>query len=748
MAQKVIVCIDDERLILVSLRTQLLRSLDYDCVIEVAESGQEALALFAELAEVGVMVAVAICDQNIPDIPGDQLLGQLHSLSPMTRNILLTGQLNLNAVVNAVNAANLYRFIPKPWDEADLTLTVREALRSYEQEHQLTEQNEALRTVNQQLQQEILERHHAQVLLQKSEERLDSILFSLDEVVWSAQIEPFKLVYINPAVERVYGRPIHEFLENSNLRREVIHPEDLPYVQQSQAILQVEGSLELEYRILHPDGQVRWVSDRTQIVYGSAEQPNRLDGIVSDITQRKLAQAQLIHDALHDALTGLPNRILLMERLDQAVRNSRRHRNHQFAVLFIDLDRFKVINDSLGHSVGDQLLIVIAEILQQAMRQTDTVARLGGDEFAILLDQINDCAEATEVADRVLASLATPLQIENHCVFIGASVGIAFSASTYENGAALLRDADIAMYRAKSAGKACSVIFDEKMYAQTRRLLELEQDLHSALARQEFCLHYQPIILLESGQLLGFEALIRWNHPTLGFVSPADFIPVAETIGLIVPIGTWVLEEACHQLRQWQDQFPATATLKVSVNLASRQLQEPDLLQQLDRILAKTGLSSQCLHLEITESMLMSHTDTVVETLQAIRDRNIKLNLDDFGTGYSSLSYIHRFPLDTLKIDQSFVSRMASENEDFEIVRTIISLAHILGMTVVAEGIEQPEQARQLIQLGCDQGQGHLFSTPLEPEKIVPLLATEPLWLSQLSSIWQSNLNLTLSATP
>jgi diguanylate cyclase (GGDEF)-like protein/PAS domain S-box-containing protein len=737
MAQKVIVCIDDERLILVSLRTQLLRSLGHDCIIEIAESGQEALALFAELAEAGVTVSVAICDQNIPDIPGDRLLSQLHDLYPTTRNILLTGQLNLDAVVNAVNAANLYRYIPKPWDEADLTLTVREALRSHEQEHQLTEQNEALRFINQQLQQEILERHHAQVLLQESEERLDSILFSLDEVVWSAQIEPFRLVYINPAVERVYGRPVNEFLENPNLRIEVIHPDDLTYVQQSQPILYAEGSLELEYRILHPDGQERWVSDRTQIVYGNANQPNRLDGIVSDITQRKLAQAQLIHDALHDALTGLPNRILLMERLDQAVRNNRRHRNHQFAVLFIDLDRFKVINDSLGHSVGDQFLILIAEILQQAMRQTDTVARLGGDEFAILLNQIKDSSEVAEVADRVLASLAVPLQIESHRVFIGASVGIAFSSPTYEDGAALLRDADIAMYRAKSAGKACSVVFDEEMYAQTRHLLELEQDLRSALDRQEFCLYYQPIILLESGQLLGFEALIRWNHSTLGFISPADFIPVAENIGLIVPIGTWVLEEACRQLQQWKASFPAAANLKVSINLASRQLQEPDLLQQIDRILAKTGLSGEFLHLEITESMLMSHTDAVVETLKAIRDRKIQVHLDDFGTGYSSLSYLHRFPLDTLKIDRSFVSRMASENEDFEIVRTIISLAHILGMTVVAEGIELPDQARKLIRLGCNQGQGYLFSAPLSPDKIIPLLTAEPVWLSQASSVWQ-----------
>jgi diguanylate cyclase (GGDEF)-like protein/PAS domain S-box-containing protein len=739
MTKKVVVCIDDERLILVSLRTQLLRSLaslEYDCIIEVAESGGEALALFAELAEEGVSVSVVICDQNIPDISGDRLLSQLHSLYPTTRKILLTGQLNLNAVVNAVNTANLYRYIPKPWDEADLNLTVREALRSHEQEHRLTEQNEALRTVNQQLQQEIFERCHAQTLLQESEERLDSILGSLEEVVWSAQLTPFKLVYINPAVERVYGRPIDAFFKDFNLRMDVIHPEDLPQVQQSQAILQSEGSLELEYRIVHPDGQVRWVSDRAQIVSGLAGQPNRLDGIVYDITQRKLAQSQLMHDTLHDALTGLPNRTLLMERIDQAVRNSRRHRNHQFAVLFVDLDRFKVINDSLGHSIGDQLLIVVAKILQQAIRQNDTVARLGGDEFAILLDRVNDFSEASEVANRILTSLAAPIQIENHRVFIGASVGIALSSPTYEDGSALLRDADIAMYRAKSAGKACSVIFDEQMYAQTRRLLELEQDLRLALDRQEFCLHYQPIISLKNGQLVGFEALIRWNHPTLGFIPPADFIPVAEDIGLIVPIGTWVLREACHQLQQWQDLFPRAVALKVNVNLASRQLQAPDLLEQIDRALADSGLSSQFLHLEITESMLMSHTDAVINTLRAIRDRRIQLNLDDFGTGYSSLSYLHRFPLDTLKIDQSFVSRMESNNEDFEIVRTIISLAHILGMTVVAEGIERSAQARQLIRLGCDQGQGYLFSEPLPPEEIITLLTIEPLWLTQSKVVW------------
>ena len=421
----------------------------------------------------------------------------------------------------------------------------------------------------------------------------------------------------------------------------------------------------------------------------------------------------LAHDASHDALTGLPNRNLFMDRVEHAIKYSKRHSSYLFAIFFIDLDRFKMINDSLGHNVGDLFLQAIAELLQGCLRSIDTVARLGGDEFTILVDDIQDVSEALMVADRILNKFLAPIIIKGEAIFPSASIGIVISTPDYDNCVDLLRDADIAMYRAKSSGKGRYILFDQEMYEQTLRLTQLESELHYALEHQEFELYYQPIVSLETDKLSGFEALIRWKNPKRGFISPIEFIPLAEDTGLIVAVGDWVLKEACHQLKTWLHKFPEAANLKMSINLASHQIREPDLLEKLDVILAETGIDGGSIRLEITESTLMDQGEQTINKLAQLRARNIQLSIDDFGQGYSSLSYLHRFPINILKIDRAFVEQMTDGGENIEIVRTITMLAHTLNMSVVAEGVETQQQVEILKKLGCEFGQGYLFSRPL-----------------------------------
>ncbi len=393
-----------------------------------------------------------------------------------------------------------------------------------------------------------------------------------------------------------------------------------------------------------------------------------------------------------------------------AVEQNKRRPEQRFAVLFLDLDRFKMINDSLGHTVGDQLLIAIARQLERCLRTGDTVARLGGDEFAILLHDIEHFDDAIRVAERVLHELNSPFNLGGHEVFTTASIGIALSNTRYETAEDVLRDADTAMYRAKADGKARYEVFDMVMHARVVALLQLENDLRRAIEREEFCLHYQPIVALADGRVTGFEALVRWPHHERGLVRPAEFIPLAEETGLIVPLGRWVLREACAQMQSWQQLSPAHRRLKLSVNLSGKQFAQADLCEQIERALADTNFDPRCLQLEITESVLMENAKAVVPMLSRLRDLGVELAIDDFGTGYSSLSYLRRFPIHTLKIDRSFIMRDDCENA--EIVRTIILLARNMRKEVVAEGVETPAQLATLRALDCAYAQGYLFSPP------------------------------------
>jgi diguanylate cyclase (GGDEF)-like protein len=438
------------------------------------------------------------------------------------------------------------------------------------------------------------------------------------------------------------------------------------------------------------------------------------------------------HAAFHDALTNLPNRSLLAENLKFVIERAKQHQDYQFAVLFLDLDRFKNVNDSLGHSIGDQLLIAMARRLEGCIREVDMVARLGGDEFAILLDGIADSSVATAMAGRIKEKLQAPFSLSGHEVFTTTSIGIALSATGYDHPEVMLRDADTAMYRAKDQGKACYRVFDKGMHTRAVYLLQMENDLRRAIDREELRVYYQPIVSLENGQLAGFEALLRWQHPERGFISPADFIPMAEDTGLILPIGMWTLKLACQQLAKWQWQRPASRQLFMSVNLSGKQLAQRGLVDQIRETLEETHVDPRHLKLEITESAMMENAESAAQLLRRLKALGLQLSIDDFGTGYSSLGYLHRFPVDILKIDRSFIGRIGEAAENIEIVRTIISLAENMGMEVVAEGVETLAQLRQLRKLNCQLGQGYLFSRAVDAASIDAWISNKPSWQAEL----------------
>ncbi|QIR35364.1 EAL domain-containing protein [Tolypothrix sp. PCC 7910] len=448
-----------------------------------------------------------------------------------------------------------------------------------------------------------------------------------------------------------------------------------------------------------------------------------------DVTQRKQAESQLLRNAFYDGLTGLPNRALFMEQLNHSLQKAKRHQDYLFAVLFLDLDRFKIINDSLGHLKGDQFLISIARILENCIRATDIAARLGGDEFTILLEEIQDVADAIKVAERIQQELRSPLKLDGQEVFTSASIGIALSSTlNYEQPEQLLRDADTAMYQAKALGKSRYALFHPEMYATALTRLQLEADLRRAIEHQEFQLYYQPIVSLTSGRIIGFEALMRWQHPERGLVNPVDFIPLAEETGLIVEMGYWALLEACRQMQAWQQAYPHRSLEKMSVNLSARQFCQPNLIEQIRNILQSTGLNPRNLALEITESVIVENGDEAVAILSKLRDLGIEILIDDFGTGYSSLGRLYSFPISELKIDRSFVNPMTTNKRNLDIIEIIVALADKLGMSAIAEGVETQEQLAILRKLRCESVQGYFFSQPLDSSKAAALIAANPQW--------------------
>ncbi|HEX5725690.1 MAG TPA: EAL domain-containing protein [Longimicrobiaceae bacterium] len=508
-----------------------------------------------------------------------------------------------------------------------------------------------------------------------------------------------------------------------------IHADDRERVR-SELALHAEGRtehFESEYRIAHRDGSWRWMLARGLAVRDPRGRATRMAGSQTDVTERRRAEERLLHDAFHDALTGLPNRALFLDRLEQACRRRRPRVGHAgVAVLVVDLDRFKVVNDSLGHAAGDALLVEAAERMRRALRAHDTVARLGGDEFGVLLPELPDEGHATRVAARLQADLAAPVHLAGREVVSTASVGIALGPPGSGGAGELLRDAGLAMYRAKAQGPGRCDIYDRDVHARALDRLELETDLRRAVERGQLRLHYQPIVSLADGRLAGFEALVRWAHPTRGLLLPDDFIPLAEETGLVSGLGRWVLREACRQARAWRAEAPETPAFTVSVNASGRQFAEPGFVDEVAAALAESGLEPGALRLELTESVLLRDPDGALEVLARLRALGVRLDLDDFGTGYSSFQYLHRFPIDAVKIDRSFVRGLEGEERNAAIVRTLVVLAETIGVAVVAEGVESGAEMAQLRTLRCDRAQGFYFSTPLSPEAAARFLPGEP----------------------
>lgn len=673
-----------------------------------------------------------LLDIRLPDLSGYEVCQQLKANSS-TRDIPVIFLSALDDTIDKIKGFQVggIDYITKPFqlEEVLARIATHLALQAARKEiyalnvnlEQRVQQRTAqLQTANQQLQAEIAERQKVELALRESEARFRLLAENMSELVCLHQPNG-QYLYVSPSCTTLLGFQPEELvgLHPDHL----IHPNDVERIRLEEHLFTLQGApLSTTHRCRRKDGTYIWLETLAKPIVDETGQVVQFQTSSRDVTERVEAQEQLAHDALHDSLTNLPNRALFIEQIEFAVRQAKRRPDYQFAVLFIDLDQFKLVNDSLGHLIGDQLLIAIARLLESCLRPTDIVARLGGDEFTILLDDVQEITDATRVAERIQEKFTAPITLAGHTVFTTASIGIVLGTHDYKGAADLLRDADTAMYRAKEAGRNRYQIFNKAMHLQAMQRLHLENDLRRALEHQEFMVYYQPIIALETQRLMGFEALVRWQHPEQGLVYPGEFISVAEDTGLILPIGKSVLQQACQQLKSWQQQFPSASQLTMSVNLSSQQLKQADFIQQLDEVLGITQLDGQYLKLEITESMLIENLEAVARLLYRIKHRNIRLSIDDFGTGYSSLSYLHRLPINTLKIDRSFVNQMTTEAESQGIVRAIVSLAHTLGMDVIAEGIETPEQFTQLQKLQCELGQGYFFFQPLDSLQAIELL--------------------------
>lgn len=578
----------------------------------------------------------------------------------------------------------------------------------------------ALKENYEELVREITERRQTEEALRESEERYALAARGANDGLWDWNIRNNRVYYsfrwksMLGFDDAEIGNTLEEWLSR-------VHPDDREQVEAklSAHINSQSPQFECEHRIKHKDGAYRWMLNRGLAVRDAHGKAYRMAGSQTDITGRKNAEAQLLYDAFHDALTGLPNRALFMDRLEHVIASAKRHPAYLYGVLFLDLDRFKVINDSMGHGVGDKLLIEVGQRLKSCLRPGDTVARLGGDEFAILLEDITDAADAEEITQRIEQVLSPHYAIQGNEIFTTQSIGLALRSDRYEWPEQILRDADIAMYEAKSKGRSRHEFFDTKMHASIIDRLQLESDLRIAVEHQSgFILHYQPIMDLKEHRLIGFEALVRWMHATRGMIYPLDFISLAEETGLIFQLSNWIIRESCSQIGAWQKKYPGHPELRMSVNISSKLLLQPGFAESIQMNLLEQGLEPGSLAIEITESVIMEHPDRAVETMTKLQNMGVHIHIDDFGTGYSSLSYLHSFPVNALKIDRSFIAKMTANCDNQEIIKTIIALAQNLKLEVIAEGLEQNHQLSTIKSLECGFGQGFLFSKPLPPDAI------------------------------
>lgn len=565
-------------------------------------------------------------------------------------------------------------------------------------------------------------KHQQQMLqaVQSSEERYALVTQATNDVIWDWDIEQDQLVWSDSGKSVLGYAP--ETVHSTQWWRGLIHPDDQERVtvEFESALARGETIWTAEYRFRRADGTYATVLDRGYLVKDNQGSPVRMIGSMMDITEREQMKAQLAFQAFHDPLTGLANRVLLIERLGHALTRIPRSDDY-VAVLMFDLDRFKLINDSLGHAAGDQLLIAVSERILTCIREVDTLARLGGDEFCLLMEGLMEPNTAIVVAERIVEAMQAPFLIGRQTVFMTTSIGIAMATEKMQ-AEELIRRADLTMYRAKRNGKATYEVYDPTTELVDLERLTLEADLRRALEQEEFKVVYQPIVQFATGRITGVEALLRWEHPQQGLVLPMAFIPVAEETGLIVPIGNWILNEACRQAKRWQDDLQGQPPLTMSVNLSARQLQHPSLITDIQQALEKSGLAPEHLVLELTESMLVEHLESTSATLKGIQEMGVRIAIDDFGIGYSSLSYLTEFPIDELKIDKVFVDRLQRQSKDTAIIRMVIMLARTLGLDVVAEGVESADQMSDLQSFQCELGQGYYFTRPVPPEELTSIL--------------------------
>ena len=629
---------------------------------------------------------VVLLDLNLPDGSGIESLHKVKGAAPNVPVVILTNMEDQEAAV-AMVAEGAQDYVIKRHITSEL---LRRSIRY------------------------AVARQAAEASLRESEERYALAVAGARDGIWGWDLTRGEIHFSSRWFELLQLSGVDE-RSAPPLWFDRVHPEDQVGLDQAlNAHLRGDTPyLEHEFRMRNGAGQTMWALCRAVAIRDDTGRATRIAGSLTDISDRKLAEARLVHEVLHDTLTGLPNRTLFLDRLDLTLKQQRRDPKRTFAVLFLDLDGFKTINDSLGHAAGDELLIEFGKRLSMFLRPGDSVARLGGDEFAILLTDISGINEATRVAERIHELLSLKFVIGDKDVYATASIGIAVSSEPkYEKPGDLLRDADMAMYRAKSNRTGSYSVFHSVMYESALQRLELETDLRSALSRNELVTYYQPIVSLDQLQVIGFEALLRWFHPVRGVIGPDVFIPLAEKCGLIGPLSWWVMRDACRQMRDWQSSDPRFAKLSISINISSRLFGEPEFAARTADILEKTGLRPEALHLEITENALLQHESTTVAELTALRELGVKFHLDDFGTGYASLSYLNRFSYDTIKIDRSFIAS-SDATRGRRIIDALISLSTVLGMDVIAEGVETEEQAQKLRELNCRVAQGFLFSKPL-----------------------------------
>ncbi len=709
MREKAIICVDDDETILSSLGEQLKRSFGDDYAIELIDNSLEVAEVFAELLEDNLEIPVIISDQNMSRLSGDKLLVELHQQYPQTLKVLLTGQADAKAIGNLVNSGGLYRYIAKPWDETDLILTVKEALRRYEQEQQLAQQNELLIEANTGLEESL------SLLVATLEATADGILV-LDD---SSNIVRYNQKFLDlwGVAQAITTIEAENKILNLACNR-LTEPHTFNF-QRSREISPITEK-EINYEILQfKNGKIIECYAQVQHLQ------NKNKGLVwsfRDVTERQQAEQLVKHQAFHDTLTGLPNRTYYDRELKAALTTIRESED-VLAVMFFDLDRFKTINDTLGHDIGDLLLKSVVERLLKCVRDKDIVARWGGDEFTLLLPKISCREDASLVANRILEVLQPAFDLGGRQLRFTGSIGIAVYPEDGEDAETLLKNADVALYQAKYKGRNNYQHYSLDLNFQAKERLDLDHRLHYALESQEFVLYFQPIVDVRTGKAVKMEALVRWQHPTLGLISPDIFIPLAEENGTILSLGKWVLETACIQNSLWRKM--GLGTLHISVNLSARQFQQQNIVSMVKDILVKTKLPPSSLELEITETVTIQNGNLTKEYLNQFQQMGISLAMDDFGTGYSSLSYLKQFAFQTIKIDRSFVQNAIDNKEDMAIVRAIISLSQALGVAVVAEGVETKELKDFLQNLQCYYMQGYYFSKPLSSKDATQFLQNQ-----------------------